>query len=135
MNELFDFVADSEKIGRFVFSSDHFSTVNKTVKYAAFLPAKDSKASVYRINGYTEKEITELDKQFVSGRRTDGRTSKARADLFAIQIRQSQLDVTAEPTPHKDHANIEGYTSDKSAQKLKAIELAKHATLVFQEIS
>ena len=134
MSNSSDFVDDSEKIGRFIFSSDFFSSVNNRVKQGAFLPAKDNKASVYRVNGYSEKEISELDKQFVSGKRTDGKTSKARADLFAAQIRQSQLNVVSEPTPHKDHANIEGYASDKSAQKLKAIELANHAVLIFQEI-
>jgi hypothetical protein len=128
-----DIVDDSEKIARFIFSSDHFSTISKRVKYGAFLPAKDNKASVFRINGYTEHEISQLDKQFVSGKRTDGKTSKARADFFVLEVRKSQLDVISEPTPHKDHANIEGYTSDKSAQKLKAIELANYATLISQE--
>ena len=126
-------IEDSEKIGRFIFSSDHFSRTNKTVKYAAFMPARDNMASVYRINDYTEEEISDLDKKFVSGKRTDGRMSKGRADLLAGQIRQTGLDVKAEPTPHKDHANIEGYSNDKSANKLKAIELARHATLVLQE--
>ncbi len=131
MSKLPDYVDDSEKIGRFIFFSDHFSMGNKNVKYAAFLPARDNKASVYRIDDYTEEEIAALDLQFVSGKRGDGRTSKARADLLAKQIRSSQLDVKPEPNPHKDHANIEGYTGDKSSDKLKAIELAKHATLVF----
>lgn len=134
MSNLSDFIDNSEKIGRFIFSSDHFSFVSNRVKYGAFLPAKDNKVSVYRINKYTENEISELDKQFVSGKRNDGKISKARADLFAIEIRKSQLDIISEPTPHKDHANIEGYTSDKSAQKLKAIELASHARLISHEI-
>ncbi len=133
MKNLSDCVDDSEKIGRFIFYSDHFSSVNNTVKYAAFLPARDNKASVYRIDGYTEDLIDELDKEFISGKRTDGKISKGRADLLARQVRLSQLDVIAEPTPHKDHANIEGYFSDKSANKLKAIELARHATLVLHE--
>ena len=134
MTSASDFVDNSEKIGRFIFSSDHFSSVSNRVKYGAFLPAKDNKASVFRIDGYTEKEISELDKQFVSGKRNDGKVSKARADIFAIEVRKSQLDVISEPTPHKDHANIEGHASDKSAQKLKAIELANRATLISQEI-
>lgn len=128
-----DYVDDSEKIGRFIFFSDHFSVVNNNVKYAAFLPARDNKASVYRIDDYSEDEITALDNQFVSGKRTDGRTSKARADIFAKQIRKSHLDIKPEQNPHKDHANIEGYTGDKSSDRLKAIELARYAALVIKE--
>lgn len=130
MSKIPDFVDDSEKIGRFIFFSDHYSIVSNAVKYAAFLPARDHKASVYRIDNYSEEEIALLDRQFISGKRIDGRTSKARANLFAKQIRASQLDIVPEPTPHKDHANIEGYTGDKSSDKLKAMELARHALLI-----
>ncbi|MGC1878630.1 MAG: hypothetical protein WA347_05400 [Rhabdochlamydiaceae bacterium] len=128
-------VEDSEKIGRFIFSQDHFSSVTKQVKYAAFLPASDKKASVYRIDGYTEEQIRDIDQEFVSGKRTDGKVSKARADLLAAQIRQSQLDVVPDPFPHIHHANIEGYSSEKSENKLKAIELAKKAILVQKQES
>lgn len=130
MNCSTNLVADSEKIGRFIFSQDHFNSTTKQVKYAAFMPASDKKASVYRIDGYTEEQIISIDKEFVSGKRTDGKESKGRADLFAKQIRQSQLEVTPDPIPHIHHANIEGYTNNKSENKLKAIELAKSATLV-----
>ena len=124
-----NFVEDSEKIGRFIFSEDHFSNITRQVKYAAFMPASDKKASVYRIDGYTEEQICAIDEEFVSGKRTDGKKSKARADLFAKQIRQFHLDVVSDPFPHIHHANIEGYSSEKSENKLKAIELAKNACL------
>src|ERR1700733_9317682 len=129
MNHSTNLVKDSEKIGRFIFSQDHFNSTTKQVKYAAFMPASDKKASVYRIDGYTEEQILSIDKEFVSGKRTDGKESKGRADLFATQIRQSQLEVVPDPSPHLHHANIEGYSSDKSENKLKAVELAKNAVL------
>jgi hypothetical protein len=139
MSHSSNFVEDSEKIARFIFSEDHFGSITKQVKYAAFMPASDKKASVYRIDGYTEEQIREIDEEFVSGKRTDGKKSKARADLFANQIRQCQLDVVADPFPHIHHANIDGYSSEKSENKLKAIELAKGASLVqkqeFSEIA
>lgn len=132
MNDPKDYVDDSEKLGRFIFSSKEFSLVNKRVKYSAFLPARDLKASVYRIDGYTEEQIAALDKEFVSGKRRDGKVSKARADIFAHQIRKSGLKVHPETTPHKDHADIEGFTGIKSADLLKAIELADCAVLIAQ---
>jgi hypothetical protein len=49
MKTLDEIVADSEKIGRFIFSEDHFNSSGR-VYPAAFLPAKDGKASVYRGN-------------------------------------------------------------------------------------
>ncbi len=130
MNSATSVVQDSEKIGRFIFSQDHFNGTTKRVKYAAFMPASDKKASVYRIDGYTEEQIISIDKEFVSGKRTDGKESKGRADLFAKKIRQSQLEVVSDPVPHIRHANIEGYSSGKSENKLKALELANSATLV-----
>ena len=39
-----DLIDDSEKIGRFIFSQDHFNSISKVVKYAAFLLARDNKA-------------------------------------------------------------------------------------------
>ena len=133
MNYSTNLVDDSEKIGRFVFSQDHFNSNTKQVKYAAFIPALDKKASVYRIDGYTEEQIHFIDKEFVSGKRTDGKQSKARADLIAKQIRQSRLEIVSDPFPHIHHANIEGYSCDKSENKLKAIELAKNAVLVITQ--
>lgn len=123
-------IDDSEKIGRFIFSKSHFSKENKNVRYGAFMPAPDNKASVYRIDNHTEEQIAFIDQEFVSGKRTDNRKSKARADIFASQIRETKLDVIPDPTPHKQHANIEGFSSEKSKRKLEAIELAEKATLV-----
>lgn len=130
MNNLNYLIDDSEKIGRFIFSKDHFNAANKEVKYAAFMPAKDNKASVYRIDGFTEEQIWSIDHIYVSGKRTDGKVSVGRADLIAEQIRQVQLDVVSEPDPHIHHANIQGYPIEKSAIKLKAIELAKKANFI-----
>lgn len=125
-----DLVEDSEKIGRFIFSKSDFSITTKRVKYTAFLPASDKKASVYRIDDCTEEQIQVIDQKFVSGRRNDGRKSKARADLLTKQIRESQLDVVSDPFPHIRHANIEGYSNEESENILRAIELAKSAVLV-----
>ena len=105
----------------------------KVEKFHRILQNSVLQCVVAWINGYSEEDIWDLDKKFVSGQRTDGKVSKGRADLFAGQIRQEKLDVKAEPTPHKDHANIEGYSNDKSANMLKAIELANQATLVLQD--
>jgi hypothetical protein len=122
-----ELVEDSEKIGRFIFSEDHFNSSGR-VYPAAFLPAKDGMASVYRIDGLSEEEITQIDREFVSGLR--GKASKARADVFASNIRSVGLDVISAPIPHVRHADIRGFSSEKSEQKLKAMELAKYANLI-----
>jgi hypothetical protein len=45
----------------------------------------------------------------------------------------SRLDVKPEPTPHKDHANIEGYIGEKSFDRLRAIELAIYSSLIIRQ--
>ncbi len=134
MKELETVVGDAERITRFIFSDDHYSAVNQRVKYGAFMPAPDGKASVYRTSECSEEEIGSIDQEHVSGKRTDGRKSKARADILAGQVREVKLDIVSEPSPHPRHANIERYSSDKSENRIKAMEMAKGAILI-QKVS
>jgi hypothetical protein len=56
------------------------------------------------------------------------RNPKARGDIKVAQVRESQLDVlAAEPPPR--HANLVGWPSEKSEQKLIAKQLAAGAIL------
>jgi hypothetical protein len=65
------------------YASNKSATTPKmqSVKYTAFLPARDMAASVYRIDGCSEAEIEQIDQKYVSGQRTDNKVSKGRANV------------------------------------------------------
>jgi hypothetical protein len=129
VTDLNDQVEDSETIARFIFSSSEYRSSDQTVKHAAFMPARDMAASVYRIEGCSEAEISEIDKKYVSGLR--GKISKGRADILVTQVRKVQLNVVSNPLPHPRHADIIGYSSEVE-NRMKAVELAQHARLVLK---
>lgn len=119
-------ILPEEKLARFIFSSSHFSSQNFRVKHNAFLPTSAGEASVSRISDLPEPDIWPIGSVIATQR---GQTLYARGDLLAHDVRQVQLDVTpAEPPPR--HANIVNWPTDKSAQKLRAMELAEKAKLV-----
>ena len=126
-------VSDSEAVARFIFSSSDYRVSNLTVKYSAFMPARDLASSVYRIDGCDEADIEQIDQDHISGKRKDGKISKGRADILVKHVRKSKLDVISEPSPHPRHANIEGYSSNESENRMKAIELAQHSELVLKK--
>ena len=103
-NDPSDSVDDQENITRYIFQrKGRFNAETGTVKYAAFSPAKDGHASVYRTSGLKDLTIWELGIEHVEKKRTDGRKLLARADLLAKHIRRSRLDVVllwSSPTGH-----------------------------------
>lgn len=103
------------------------------MKYSAFMPARDLAASVYRIDGCNEVDIAQIDRDHISGKRKDGKISKGRADILVEHVRKSKLNVVSEPSPHPRHANIEGYSSNESENRMKAIELAQQSKLVLKK--
>lgn len=123
-------VEDSESITRFIFSSSDYKPSNQTVKHSAFMPARDLVASVYRIDGCSETEISEIDQNFVSGLR--GKPSKGRADILVREVRNVQLNVVSNPSPHPRHADITGYSSE-AENRMKAVMLAQRAKLVLKK--
>ncbi|MBF8262451.1 MAG: hypothetical protein HW387_116 [Parachlamydiales bacterium] len=125
-------VEDFETIARFIFSSSEYRVSDQTVKHTAFLPARDMAASVYRIDGCSEDEISQIDQKYVSGQRTDKKVSKGRADILVRQVRKAQLNVISNPSPHPRHADIVGYSSE-AENRMKAIELAQNAELVLKK--
>ena len=119
-------IQDTEPLARFIFSSSHFSRLNLRVKHNAFLPAANGTVSVFRTEAKSEGEVWEIGAAVANKRK---QTLYARADLNAAEVRRHALDVTPEePPPH--HANIVGWSSDKDAQKLIAMELAEASRLV-----
>lgn len=97
------------------------------------MPAKDLAASVYRVSDCSDTEIAQIDQEYVSGKRRDGRVSKGHANILVEQIRKTQLDVVSAPFPHPRHANIEGYSPSEAENRMRAIELAQQAKLVLKK--
>lgn len=71
----------------------------------------------------TSDEIWVIGEEYVAPKR--GLPILARADLNVEDINPaSQVSINPEPTPHPRHADIVGWPSEKSEQKLIASELA-----------
>jgi len=123
-----DGVADSEQIARYILSKRHISVTKGIVRPAAYMPAPNGEASVYRISDITEKDVWDIGREYVAG--PSGRTLRARGDTSAVTISKTGLEIVPETTPHHLHANIVNWPTEKDEQKMLAVEIANEATLV-----
>ncbi len=124
-----DVVDASERISRFVLSKSHVSVQNQRVKYAAFLPPPSRKLSAYRTTTVEEQGIWEIGRTYVAA--PQQKAIRGRGDLSANIIRATELDVVPERQPHKLHADVVGWPTEKDEQKMIAVELANQAIAVF----
>ena len=121
-------IPPAEPLSRFIFSSSHFSRENLRVKHNAFMPATDGRTSVFRTIEMEQTTIWSIGEK-IAAERTQ--TLHARGDILASDIFKAKLAVVpSEPPPR--HANIQDWPAEKSAQKLKAIELADAAKLILK---
>lgn len=132
--EPYENINDSEPICRFIFSDKYYSSKDKTVKAGAFSPSsRTGEASILRIANLTNEDIYQIDLEYISGRRTDNKKSKGRADLMVCDVKAINgglfLSADIEGT-HPRHANIKGYASEKSLLKQQITELANKSSLV-----
>ena len=115
-------VPPAEKLARFIFSTRHFSVVNQTVKYGAFIPPSNSAdLSVYRISSLSGSEVWAIGREYVE---TADRRLKARADFLAEQVYENELEVIPDAQPHDRHANITPFPDDKRTRTRIARKLA-----------
>jgi hypothetical protein len=129
MNEVQSWTAPlrpDDPLARFVLSSSHIAKNPPRVKHSAFMPPANLKLSVFLVTGLADATVWALGEQHVAG--PLGRTLHARADLPVGAVHTADLTATVDDTPVR-HANIEGWPSDKSAQKLLAQKLAEAAVL------
>jgi len=119
-------LTDEDALARFIFSEQHFAATTGRVKHQAFLPPSDGATSVFAIRSLPESHIWELGRVFVAS--PARRTLRARADLTVRDVLAASLKVVLNSTPAR-HANLVGWPTEKSAQKLRAEELAARATL------
>ena len=116
-------VPPGEKLTRFIRYGSHFSIEANRVKPDAFLPHKKSvDISVFRISELTSSRELSKDEIWEIGRehvQTEDRPIKARADLLASNVYDSNLEVVSDEPPER-HANIRPLPVDNSPANRKA---------------
>ncbi len=127
MNETENSIAQTERIGRYLFQKARFVSTKRRVKYGAFLPNYNGQTSVIRITGLTENQIWNIGQNVVA--RRNNRNLKARADIFDSQVADEDLLIEPDTNSHKLHANIIGWPEKQSEQRLVAQKLADKAKL------
>lgn len=121
-------VADDELLARFVLVNKWVRS-DQTVRQDAFIPHPHVDLSVTRHIGLSEQELWHLGQSVANKRALP---LYGRADIQALVVKRQSLRI--EPTPEpKNHANITGWPSDKSAQKSIAQEIAAAARFVPKE--
>lgn len=131
-------VPPGEKLTRFIRYGSHFSIEADRVKPDAFLPHKRSiDVSVFRISALNDSEELSKNEIWEIGRehvQTEDRPIKARADLLASNVYDSNLEVIPDEPPER-HANIRPLPVDNSPTNRKtrralATKLANLSKLV-----
>jgi hypothetical protein len=122
-------VNNDELLARFVLFSGWVRRSDNTTKQDAFIPRPfpDLDLSVTRHIGMTVAELWEIGETIAHGR--TNATLYGRADIVAQKVRAQSLRIEPTLTP-RNHANIVGWPSEKSAQKIIALELAAAAVFV-----
>jgi hypothetical protein len=118
-------VADNEMLARYVTQSGQFRK-DQTVKQDLFMPHPYSELSVTRHLNASDNEIWAVG---LDVSKSMGRQLYGRADILADKCRIDSLQVTEKPLVNNpNHADIEGWPSEKQNQKAIAIKLAASAS-------
>lgn len=118
-------VDTEEALARYVLSSSHIRTQDKTVKPDAFIPHPHLNLSVTRHRDATEQTLWMLGAQVACDRQ---RILHGRADVVVSVCLREELPVVAAPLPNNpNHAEIEGWPKGKAEQKMKALEIARQS--------
>src|SRR5206468_5072835 len=97
------FVADDERLSRFLVFRRWFNPEGQYVKAPAFLPNHKLETSVFRTTDVDEASLWPLADKTVLNR--EGAQLHGRADIFARQVRVTGLEIRAqEPAPR--HADL-----------------------------
>jgi len=116
-------ISSSEQLSRFVLYHSHVKFSDSTVRHAAFLP-KDGQTSVFRISGISDSDVWALGYREVASKRN--LPLVGRADISVAAVLKIDLQVMQNVPPPR-HADIINWPAERSAQKLKAMELAADA--------
>jgi hypothetical protein len=115
-------VLPEEVLSRFVLSRSHFRPSDNTVKPDAFIPSPHVELSLTRHLDATFEEVWTVGKGVAEA---SHKTLYGRAEIIAAEFTTVGLTVVKAPiNGNPNHADAIGWPTEKSAQKLKAIQLA-----------
>ena len=124
-------VNPTESLGRYLTQKNHFSRRDNAVRTLAFMPPPDSRLSVFRIDGLKLEEVWEIGQRKVINKMPEPRTLYGMADIKVSKVLELELRVEPNQLPSR-HANICGWSEDKSKQKSIAQQLAAEANLIIK---
>lgn len=124
-----------ENLSRFIFESSNYRPSDNTVRHTAFMPGTDKvtsilTTSVFRTSGLGANAIWAIAETEVVPLR--GKPVLGRADLIAASVIDSGLNVVPQEPPLK-HANIIGWSEEKTKRREIALELAAAASLSLKQ--
>ena len=123
-------VSAAEDLSRYILDKSYFRSGDQSVKFTAFMPARDGELSVFRTSALEIDQILELGRDFVATPRNKSLLGFAR--LGAESPLSNGLSVEGTEFPHNRHANI-GNWPGGSENRLVAIKLAVAASLHLAE--
>lgn len=125
-------VSPEESLGRYLPEQSYFSPKSNTVKPRAFMPARDLRLSIFRIDGLTLEELWEIGQREVINAMPIKKQLYGVADIKAREIQEVELEVECDNRPPR-HANIIGWPTEKDKQKIIALELAAESNLILRQ--
>lgn len=118
-------ISPTETLSRFILQKNWYRPSNNSVKHAAFMPnPNNGETSVFRISGITNEEIWDIGDREVAPK--IGKPILGRADINASNVTATGLKVIPNEPPER-HADIVDWPSERSEQKMIALELAAEA--------
>ena len=121
-------VQPEELLSRYVLSRSHYRPSDDTVKPEAFIPSPHVELSLTRHLQATSAEVWDIGCG-VAG--LSQKTLYGRAEIITAEFTTVGLTVVKAPIiGNPNHVDAVGWPTEKSAQKLKAIQLAMKARFV-----
>lgn len=125
VNKVPEIVAPGERLSRYILQSNHIRKSDNTVKQDAFIPHPYEDLSVTRHLDLDEKAIWSIGEEVA---RQSLKTLHGRADNQTVDYLSQNLKVVSDSIPgNANHANVNGWPSDKPLQKIVAMEIASKA--------
>lgn len=117
-------VGADEVIARYFVHDSEMRPGKELPDFAAFMPNRNLRTSVYRSTGLEEATIRAIGVSHVAPMRGSlkGHCCKAAQDFL-----DQGLSFDADGQPHERHANVVGWSTDRAANRIKAKKLADKA--------
>lgn len=117
---------DSSQLSRFILQKNWYRSSDNRVKHATFMPNSNGETSVFRTSDISDKEIWDIGDREVGLKRN--KPILGRADIISSIVTSKDLKIIPKEPPER-HANLTGWSSERSEQRMIAIELAAESHL------